>query len=711
MQLILNSNELTYLNCNVVFDESLLQLTDDAEFILNMPSTFNADITFPSWVHHINIYGRNFNYPLTIPSSVQDLSNCFSACANFNQPVVIPNSVTNCVEMFYACSSFNQPLVIPNSVKNTYRMFASCDGFNQPVTIPNSVTNCAHMFTDSDNFNSPVTLPNNPTNCFGMFTNCTNFNHTVTMLEGLNSCFGLFSGAYNYNQRCIIPRHVYNCQYVFGNCYSYSQPVIFEGANVVNNAFINCIRFNSSVIFRGTLRNSAHTFFNCFTFNKPVLLPEGVLICDNMLYLARRFNSVVIIPETTQRIPNMFSSINGAEFNFSNGYFGPANPDAVLQKPIYLKANSIISRGAFNLFGNVYGTGSTNSNINLYISGIQNNSQFASSFRNNGAHILNIFTDDAGQNLLYNTYLLTNGGKPTWTVDADNGRVYNASMNIHIYNNWDGVIPTGDGYHLLRYYSSNGQELYYNEYIESGYSGGFPFGSEEWSNVPNGAPITGILNDIMEDKNLYYAGTSLPYVRQMYGITINELLPNTSFEIQRSRFYENSGVIINGGIVAGVSFVNASVGGICYQDAVFPSIRTTNNWSSAPNNMYYTESNRDIFIQTYSKATKFVVTYRDGNVSNGGAKFITRYNEQAPGLIHNTGINVKVGNNSNVYVDGDTLNGARANFGFVNLVYDLPNWQVWALAPVTDGINNYEAGECVRDWDSWGWAAFTVWPR
>lgn len=673
---------------NVVFDDSIFQVDEDKNFSLSVNEGFNSSVTFPSYAESIKITGNpyNFNTPLNIPSTVKRLYDCFKNCYNFNQPVTIPNGVTDCRNMLYHCENYNKPINIPNSVQNVWQMFYACYKFNQPITIPSSVTYVDAMFSYSG------------------------FNASVTLSNGLLSCGGMFSWT-DYNQPITIPDSVTNCAAMFLQCSKYNHPTAFPGALDLNSAFSGAALFNSPVTIGNNAVYCNSMFLNACSFNRHVFIPEGVKFVSNMFYSATRFNSVVVIPGTVMDATSMFSSINGSEYNYYNSRLGPANPDKVLQQPIYLSAYSLTAASKF--FGNT--TTGTFTNINLYVKGVQNNLQFKQSFRTYGTKILNIFTDDSSMDLLSKTNLLTNDTVLTWVNDTTNGHIYNTATNIHIYNNWDGTLPSDLNYYRLKYSSSNGNNVLYDEYLERGDNGTFIYGEQKWSNVPNGAPVTNILNNITADTNVYYAGNELQScIRQTFktaDFTTNEV----GGRINVSNAPIDSGFIISGQDVAGVAFrktirSSGNQSGHCYNDATFPTVTTTGarriDYGTPNNGHYFLNANSDVFFMMRDGYVDYALTYREGNVSNGGVRIQTETNASS-----NFAVNVTIANNEPVTLPYGSASTNASYGGLINVRYASSNWNVTAIAPVTDGINNYSAGQVIRTWSVTAWNALTVWAQ
>ena len=677
MELNLMSTDLTYPNVNVVFDDSLFQLLDDTAFVLTVNERFNSFVTFPSHAKSIRIGGNPYNYnqPLTLPGTVESLYSCFYNCYRFNQPVTIPDSATNCEAMFERCYNLNQPVIIGNNVKNCRAMFEWTSNFNQPITIPDSVVNCEYMFRWSNNFNQPITIPNSVTNCIAMFQ-YTPYNQPVTLSDGLLNCQELFVSADYFNQPVTIPDSVRTCY----------------------NMFSSCLRYNQSVQIGKDVQTCHGMFQSCRSYSQPVYIPNRVTNCANMFVSVTAYNSTVIISPSVINTSGMFLNVNSQPYNIYNDRFAPFDNNA-LKMPIYFYANSIINAQ--------YMFNSCNSISDLYITGIKSNLQMNRFIRNNGQVRCNIYTDDISQNHLYNTYLLSNGGKPTWTVDATNGCIYDTVTNLYIYNNWDGRI---EDFYYLNYYRNDGSQRLYQQLLPNGGNGTFTYGSNEWSDTPNGQPITGITDNITADTDVYYAGEFIAYwIRQYLNVTSNSAYSEVNGYFNTTN---NGGIVISGNTIAGVSY-KAEPGysyiqtGICQTYATLPTIYTSGtgriSYSANNNGDLFATASQDIYLAGNNMNMSYAITFREGAVVNNGVRIITGSTGG-----YDASLYIKVGDE-----DTDVLHYQSASSGveygnLLNIRYS-GSWSAVALTNLTDGVNNYSTGDVVRVWSYSQSKAFTVW--
>lgn len=466
---IMESTGLVHPITNIVFDDSLYAVTTDKEFVVALDNRFNSEITFPSYAETIRIEGSPYNYnrPLNVPNTVTNISNLFAKCSNYNQPTYINNGITNCVNMFSSAYNFNSDVIIeegvenvsslfeflsasyppkfnhtinfPNSVKNMYKTFFNCGRFNQPVTIPENVTTCASLLQNCYSFNSPINIQSNVRGLWVdmMLYGCSNFNQPITIPDSINNAYCMIYSCSNFNSPITFGNQE-SLHTLLQYCYNYNQPLtIPDTCNSISSMLSSCYRFNSDITFSnsGNLQWMNSTFSGCYAFNRPLNIPNGVTTCDSALASCTMYNSSVVIPETVQYTQYMFNSVNSRQYNPANSQFYPQTYEA-LRQPIYFFANNIAQDGAINMFQYC------NTMTDLYIIGLKNNYQLNKFMRNNGINRCNIYTDGSGLSILYNTYMLSNGGKPTWTNDTANGCIYNTAVNLYIYNNWDGVVPT-----------------------------------------------------------------------------------------------------------------------------------------------------------------------------------------------------------------------------------------------------------------------------
>lgn len=456
------STGLVHSDINVIFDDSIYAVDTDTEFVIDVGSRMNSEITFPSYAETIRILGSNYNYPINFPNNVRNITNLINSCPNFNQPITIPSTVTKCNNALSG-ANFNSPVTLSDGLTTMDEMFqayqpsSSYTRFNQPVNIPNSVTSMINTFKNCYYFNQPLNIPDNVGSVYQLLFGCSSFNSPVTLGNHVNWCSSMFSGSY-FNQPITLPASLKNAYQMFYSASNFNSIVTFnhqqsldsmfqyasrynqpldvpDECNSLSSTFASATNFNSDVNFSysGNLIWMSSTFSSAYSFDRPLNIPYGVTNCTYMLNSCTKFNSVVIIPETVQNTYSMFGNVNARPYNVNNSQFAPVDYKA-LRQPIYFYANSIVD--ANYMFNGVV------SMTDLYITGIQNNTQLRYMMRNNGVNRCNIYTDDVGQNHIYNTQqFTTNGVKPTWINDATNGCIYNTSMNIYVYNNWDEIIP------------------------------------------------------------------------------------------------------------------------------------------------------------------------------------------------------------------------------------------------------------------------------
>lgn len=714
MELNLMSTDLIYPNINVVFDDSIFDVDEDPVFTLYVNEAFNAHVTFPSYANRVGIAGKpyNFNQPLSIPAHVNSAYNLLVEAQSYNQPIVLPNNVTNASYMLRNCYSFNAPVTFPANVSSLAVAFYHCNNYNQPTNIPSSVRNCYALFDTCTRYNQPTNIPNGVVNCYQMFYQCDNYNQPITIPSTVNDVGHMFEGADNFNSPVTFANGCTTADYLlFWGPGTFNAPVTFADTVVsLHNTFYVMRNFNQPVNLPAGGKRFISTFNECCNFNQPVIIPNGATNCERMFDKATMFNSVVFIPPTVVNTRWMFSQVNSMPWNMYNSGYGPYM-NAALKQPIYFFANSIMD--AWYMFD------SANSLTDIYILGVQNNAQLTRFMHTNGSTRRNIYTDDACQNHLYNTSILNNGGKPTWSNDLTNGCIYNVPLNLYIYNNWDGHIPD---YCRLLYIDTVRNRTLYQEYLVAGSNGTFEYGSNEWSDVPNGAPVTGILNNITTDMNVYYVGSETDYwVRQKTNISAyNWSFCNSSYTAAGSGS-DPAGVVIDCNDIACISWKATLLPngyiqfGKLRKTGSLPTVITSGTdriaYTSNLTGYYFAELTEDIFLGGHDYDVQYAITFRSGAVPNNGVRFITKSTGGSDATM-----SVTVANNATEDLIYTAANNGGHGVDYGDLVtlkypYSGSSWGAIALANVTDGINNYNSGELIKSWSYSTKLAFTVWPR
>lgn len=289
--------------------------------------------------------------------------------------------------------------------------------FNSNIIFPNYAT-CVRIGGYPIDFNYPIEVPNTVTDLHNMFRGCSNYNQQFNIPNGVVNCESLFNGCTSYDRPTTIPETVSNLGYMFSSCTKFNQPVTIPNEAVsCGRMFSSAYMFNQPVNIPGNVTNCVYMFGDCYNFNQPVLLNESDLIrdCVGLFSGCRNFNQSVVVPQTVNNMAYMFNGANN------------------MNSPVYLYMQNTTNAYYMFLF--------CNSISQIYINGLKNNMQTRYMLRNNGSNMLNIYTDDIGQNILSTaSYLMVNGFTPTWTADSANGCIYNTSMNVYVYNNWDGVV-------------------------------------------------------------------------------------------------------------------------------------------------------------------------------------------------------------------------------------------------------------------------------
>jgi len=714
MELNLMSTDLIYPNINVVFDDSIYDVDEDPIFTLYVNEAYNAQITFPSYANRVGVAGRpyNFNQPLNIPAHVHNAYHLLVDCYNYNVPISLPSNVKTCTEMLRDCRNFNAPVTFPEGVANFNQTFYNCNSYNQPTHLPSSARDCYYTFCRCPQYNQPTIIPNGVTNCEGMFFACWNFNQPVNIPASVNRVYRMFRDSSNFNSAITFADGCTNASQLLETGPGiFNAPVIFANSvQVLEYTFTERRYFNQPVTLPTNGKRYVGTFNSCSLFSQPLIIPNGAQNCEYMLCNCVNFNSVVMIPPTVLNTYAMFVRVNSQPYNIYNYGYGPSTNTA-LKQPVYFFAN--------NAMNTQYMFENCNTMSDVYVLGIHNNDQMYRFIRNNGGVRCNIYTDDLGQNYLRNTSILQNGGKPTWSNDLTNGCIYNIPCNLYIYNSWDGHIPD---YCRLLYIDTVCDRILYQEYLVAGSNGTFEYGSNEWSDVPNGAPVTGILNNITVDTNVYYVGSETDYwVRQKTGISAyNWSFCNSSYTAAGSGS-DPAGVVIDCNDIACISWKATLLPngyiqfGKLRKMGSLPTVITSGTeriaYTSNLTGYYFAELTEDIYLGGHDYDVQYAITFRSGTVPNNGVRFITKSTGGSDATM-----SVTVANNATEDLIYTAANNGGHGVDYGDLVtlkypYSGSSWGAIALANVTDGLNNYNSGELIKSWSYSTKLAFTVWPR
>ena len=393
-----------------------------------------------------------FNAPVTIQQGVTNCANLFANLYNYNSAVDIPSTVSQCYQMFYNCQNLNQQVNIGENVVNCSMMFYNCVRLNRAIEIPNKVSNADSMFASCGNFNQPVTIPSSVSSCKYMFSSCYNFNRPITIPATVVNADYMFQGCSNFNSLVTIENGVKSCSYLFAQLGNYNQPVTIP--NSVNNCrsmIEMSAKFNQPVTIGENVTNCNSMFYSSNSFNQPIRFPDNVTDCNYIFSAATKMNSDVIFGNKANLL---YSSFSGCNAFAGNIFINNTAPDVrrMFQSVSNSFKKTVYCNNLTNLLGTTYSNSITGSSI-------------------------------------------------TWTA-TDNG-YYNATNNIYLYNNYD---PSA-GFIYLNYLSNDGSKMLHRDWGQSEFDGTWNYGTDEWSDTPNGSPVSGILNNISANMNVYYAGT------------------------------------------------------------------------------------------------------------------------------------------------------------------------------------------------------------
>ena len=535
---------------------------------------FNQSVTLSNNLidgYGIFQYCPNFNQPITLPNSIINAGTMFFECPNFNQQVNIPKNTKSIYCMFYHCTNYRPTsFEIPYNIENASRLFEStgadfdvknvyihkntgtlnvcnmlkaagrnasvgkrvnvyCNNlsmingaatgqanslyngavtwtamengyyndatkinlylynnifyetnaslyakyqgnstFDAVIRMSDDVTNCAQMLNFCPNFNSSVKIGNNVTDAGALLRNCYNFDQPITIPNGVINCRTLLQET-NFNHPLVVPDSVVNCKWLLsGDCN-------FNSLLTLGNSVSDC-----SYMLQGWGQDSQPAGI----FNQPLIIPESAGNCRSMLVAQPLFNQPIIIPNNVFDIREMFRLCYNMKSDIVLGTNCMANCSNFLRNSgyegnIYAYDNLMTA----NMF---YGKTNDTGRINY--------------------HVVGGSDDTVGLVEMLPAYL-TNRTE-TWVYDSTNDILGSDTANIYFYFNWNGSIP---GYSYLNYYSKDGLTMLHSEGYWDGFNGRWSYGSDDWSDEPNGSPVAGIKDNITENTDIYYAGEDISY--------------------------------------------------------------------------------------------------------------------------------------------------------------------------------------------------------
>lgn len=294
-----------------------LGLTSLSYAFLNETMLTNVPVSLPSTVTDLSYMFSNariFNQPIGSwnTEAVTDMNRMFSGANVFNQPIGNWNtsSVTKMNGMFSTALAFNQPLSNWNTstVTDMSNMFSFAYAFNQPIGNWNTslVTNMARMFEYAKAFNQPIGDWNTSAvqDMSYMFTNANAFNQPIgnwsTSL--VTSMRYMFSDASNFNK----PIETWNTSVVTDMCgmfaatLEFNQPISNWNTSSVSNMskmFYDAKAFNKPIgnWNTSTVQNVSEMFSGATAFNQPIGTwnTTSVTNMGRMFYKATAFNQPI----------------------------------------------------------------------------------------------------------------------------------------------------------------------------------------------------------------------------------------------------------------------------------------------------------------------------------------------------------------------------------------------------------------------------------
>ncbi len=295
-------------NVTVYWDENNLTMFDTYNTIGNkthtysIPGTYIVKITgtltrFGNSVSYTN--SSNLIRVLNFGSvGLTSLSGAFYNAINLIEvPITIPTTITNLSYTFYGASSFNQDISNWNvlNVTNMSYMFANATNFNQSINYwkTNNVTTMEGMFKNATNFNQDISYKISDrswnilkvTNISYMFNNATNFNKNIGnwSVSNITNMSHLFNNSSSFNQNIgkWNTSKVINMSYMFANTSNFNQNIsLWDTSNVTNMSymFYNASKFNYSINYNSfsntwntiNVHNMTHMFDGAFSFNQKI---------------------------------------------------------------------------------------------------------------------------------------------------------------------------------------------------------------------------------------------------------------------------------------------------------------------------------------------------------------------------------------------------------------------------------------------------------
>ena len=262
-------------------------------------TSFNNELTSLSYA--FNSASSLTSVPLSIPSSLTDMSYMFYNASNFNQNLNSWNisNVINMSGIFYNASAFNNgstnaslnPLwntITSYSLLDTSNMFYGATKFNQDIENwdVSKVTNMSKMFYNASSFGKYIGTWNvsNVIDMSYMFYNTPIFNNGST---GFGNVIPL------WNTTGICPStKLTNTTHMFDGAAQFNQPIdtwVVSNVTDMSYMFNDATMFNQDIVNWNVLNvnNMSHMFDNAKSFNKII----NIWIISNVTDMSYMFNN------------------------------------------------------------------------------------------------------------------------------------------------------------------------------------------------------------------------------------------------------------------------------------------------------------------------------------------------------------------------------------------------------------------------------------
>lgn len=251
-----------------------------------------------------------------IPTSVQDIDNCFRECKSLTK-VSLPQSIISMYYTFYNATSINVQFDLSKMNISSGKLenaFAGCKSLTYTPILPTSYKGkLTNAFLETKITTAPV-LPDGVTSLEKAFYRCPELT-TVGNIPA--SCTNYYYWVGECKKLVSVPETGYRgaCSYAFYKCQSLNQKIDLSLAtNSISNAFNSCESLTITPILPAELGGSyaymEETFSYCPKLKTPPKTPEGVTSMSGCYYGCTSLTTAPYIPSTCTNIKNLVYSCN-----------------------------------------------------------------------------------------------------------------------------------------------------------------------------------------------------------------------------------------------------------------------------------------------------------------------------------------------------------------------------------------------------------------